>query len=163
MDAPTPDAVRARSALVTLLFPDAAAGDAALTLVEQVVGPVISDLTGRAIGGAPGEEVPDYLVPVAERAFALKIERHPATAKERRKAIRGLNVRSVSAGPWSESYFGPGEAAQIKRLDPDPETHEVLWTLATPDKRAYWRALWDGVYEPAAGVQTFPWLRRRRY
>lgn len=160
MDAPTPDQVRSRSVLVAQRYPDDAAGDAALALQTEVLAPIISDLTGRSIGGAPGEEVPDYLVPVAQLVFALKIERHPRTAREREKALRNLNLRSISAGPWSESYFGPGEAAQVKRLDLDAETHEALWALATPEKRSYWLVLWGDPVPPAAAVQPFNWRRR---
>jgi hypothetical protein len=162
VNTPTPAEIRARSELVALRFPDTAPGNEALTALAEVIGPLISELTGRAIGDAPGVEVPDYLVPVAEMAFALKVEHHPTVAKDRRKALTVLNLRSFSAGPYSESYFGPGEAAQIKRLDPDPELHEVLWALATPEKRAYWLLLWNEQVAPAAGVQTFAWGRRSR-
>lgn len=161
MDTPTPDQIRARSALVAQRFPSPG-GNAELTATAEVIGPIIADLTGRAISGAPGEEVPDYLVPVAERAFALKIERTPTTVKDRKKLLASLNLRSFSAGPYSESYFGPGEAAQIKQLDPDAETHQVLWALATEAKRAYWLLLWGDQVAPAAGVQSFNWGGRSR-
>jgi len=119
--------------------------------------PVVSELTGRAIGppGTPGEEVPDYLRPVAIRALALRAERFlvTGTAEKRTGAIGALALRSFTAGPYSETYFGPGEAASAKTLDPDPAVHELLWALATPEKRAYWLALW-GVQEPPAFAQV---------
>lgn len=165
MDAPTPDEVRARSALLTQRFPDGAVGDAALSGRIEVMVPVLSDLTGRSLAedlGVPGVSVPAYLEPTAEQAVALKLERGSATAKDRKKAINTLNLRSFSAGPYSESYFGPGEAAEIKKLDPDPEIAELLWALATEDKRAYWLAIWGETVVPGAAVQSFDWRARRR-
>lgn len=164
MNTPTPEEVRSRSALVEQRFPDTTDGDAALAAQLEVLAPIISDLTGRKIGpeGTPGVEVPGYLVPVAERAFALKLERTPTTAKERRRVLQSLSLRSFSAGPYSETYFGPDAAAAIKRLDPDEETHEVLWTLATEEKRQEWLFLWNGQLAPGVAVQSFAWSARRR-
>lgn len=165
MDTPTVDDVRARSELLTVRYPDPA-GDDALQLILDDDAPVVSQLTGRSIGpaGTPGEEVPAYLVPVAKRAMTLRAERIGigGTAKSRKGVIGSLRLRSFTAGPYSESYFGPGEAQAAKALDPDPAAHELLWALATPEMRDYWTALWTGQQVPAAAVQQFDWTQRGR-
>lgn len=160
MDAPTPDQVRDRSALLTARYSQNAENDELLQerIAEEV--PVVADLTGRAIGGAPGVPVPDYLVPVAEAAIALRIERAPLTAKDAQKGIGTLRLRSFTAGPYSETYFTPGDLAALKALDPDRRIHELLWTLATEDKRAYWVYMWGGPIQPGVAVQTFNWRGR---
>ena len=167
MDTPTPDEVRARSELLTLRLPDDDGGenDDKLAALLADDAPVVSELTGRSIGPAdqPGEEVPDYLKPVAIRAMALRAERFlvGGTAKARQGAIGSLRLRSFTAGPYSESYFGPGEAVAAKALDPDSAVHELLWTLATAEKRLYWQRVWGTAQEaPAAGVQEFAWGAR---
>lgn len=169
MQTPTPDEARARSELLARRFPDDEGGplDEKLALILGDDAPVVSSLTGRIIGpaGTPGVEVPDWLRPVAQRAMAMRAERHAVTGAERarRGAIGALRLRSFSAGPYSESYFGPGEAANARVLDPDPAIHELLWALATEEMRAYWLGLWTGAHPPAAGTTEFRWdLRRRR-
>lgn len=169
METPTPDDVRARSELLSQRYPaEDAAATATLKAILDDDAPVVSELTGRSIGPAaaeqPGEEVPAHLVPVAKRAFALRAERTAVggSAKARRGAIGSLRLRSFTAGPYSESYFGPGEAQQAKVLDPDPAAHELLWALATEEKRAWWLRLWGlAVEEAAAGVQSVAWWARR--
>lgn len=138
--------------------------------------PVISELTGRKIGpdDQPGVEVPDYLRPVAIRAMAMRAERFAVggTVSTRRGQIQSLTLRSFTAGPYSETYFGPGEAAAARALDPDPAVHELLMALATEERRDWWLNLWGELpYAPGAAVQEFGWQRqdyrvprnRRRY
>jgi hypothetical protein len=164
---PTPDQVRERSKLLAAAYPDDDGGenDDALAVSAEDASLIVADLTGRAIGPAetPGVEVPAHLVNLAVRAVAMKAEQLEVlggTARDRRKAIRNANLRSISAGPWSESYFGPEEAAKAQRLDPDPRLHEILWALATEEKRDYWIALWTGVQPPAGAVSSFDWSLR---
>lgn len=161
MVTPTPDQVRSYSALLAERFPDTGPGDDALGLVLEQVAPIVSSLTCRSIGpdGTPGDDVPAWLFPVARRAVALKAEAFPATAKARSRKVANSNLRSISAGPWSESYFGPEEAAKARMLDPDPATHEALWALATEECREKWMALWTGEFAPGAAVMEIDWMR----
>jgi hypothetical protein len=167
VDTPTPDEVRPRSELLTARYPDDDGGpnDLKLKALLDDDAPVVSSLTGRIIGpeGTPGEEVPAWLVPVAMRVMALRAERMSVTgtARARTGVLGSLRLRSFSAGPYSESYFGPGEAATAKVLDPDPAVHELLWALATEEMRRYWLRLWGlGVEDPAVAVQSFEWGAR---
>jgi hypothetical protein len=116
---------------------------------------LVQSLTGRALDAS----LPAALRPLALRAVRMKTEKVAllGAAKQRSSSITGGNLRSISAGPWSESYFGPGEAASAKVLDPDPALNEVLWALATDDMRDYWRELWGMAVRPAAAVQGFDW------
>lgn len=165
MDLPLPADVRARSTLLTTRYPDPA-GDAALTRLISEAGPLVAELTGRAIGGAPGEEVPAYLLPLAVRVISIKAEQidfaFNMDAAARQRVLRRGNLRGFSAGPYSESYFGPQEAVAVKALDPDKATADLLWALATEAKRAYWLALWSGKQSPGNVVTSFDWRRGRR-
>lgn len=164
MDRPTNDEVRARSELLRTDLP-APGGDAALTALIEDASALISAMTCRDIGAGTGEDVPAALLPVARRAVTLKSEALyvSGTPTARRGAIGGGRLQSISAGPWSESYFGPGEAAQAGVLDPDPALHEALWALATEECRQEWLLLWAALRgdldaPPASAVEEVDWL-----
>lgn len=166
MDAVTVDEARARSQLLTSRYPDPD-GDDALTELLLDAGEVVAALTCRRIAPATdGTEVPPSLVRTATRAVVLKAEKlavgERAAARARTKAINDQRLRSISAGPWSESYFGPDEAAKAKMLDPDPVLHETLWALATEGCRETWLAFWGGRNAPAAAPMKFDYTRQRR-
>lgn len=170
MDTPTADDVRARSELLLTKYPDGdAEAEAKLTLLLTDLAPIISQLTGRKIGPAdtPGEEVPDWLRPIAVRVFTLRAERDATglSAAGRAEAVSAngpVRLRSFSAGPYSETYFGPGEAQAAGILDPDPLIHEALWALATAEMRNYWLRLWGKLTpEPASALVVPNWLGGR--
>lgn len=141
-------------------------------LVDDAAGAVMG-LTGRAIGVEPGGEGPFGCVlvevPVALTALALRIlttfvERfHVAnpSAAERLRIIKRqqAGLASFSAGPYSESYFSPGDAVTNQSLDADPMIHRDLWGLATECVRLYWQRLWDPSLPlpPASAVMSFDW------
>jgi hypothetical protein len=160
VDTPTPDQVRAHSQLVAQKYPPPDADELLEAQIAAYV-PVMADLTGRAIGEIPGAPVPDYLEPVALQALALVLERSTSTAKEAKREAGRLRLRSFSAGPYSETYFTPGDVAALKTLDPDQRVHALLWALATEEKRRYWLFIWGGPIEPGAAVQRFNWRGRR--
>lgn len=160
---PSPAEARARSPYLAEKYPAGPEGDTALALMMNDDCPVVSFLTGRSIGpGQPGEPVPDHLLSAAKRVLILRAERYAAgrqTSASIESAISDGKLRSISAGPWSESYFGPSELdlKTLKRLDVDPTIAELLWALCTPEKQEYWTALWTGVHAPAAAVVELPW------
>lgn len=87
-----------------------------------------------------------------------------STAKASRSRLGFRKLKSISAGPWSETYFGPEEAAKAQMLDADPMLHQVLWALATEECRQKWLELWKGEYAPHAISQEVAWgFRGRRY
>lgn len=152
--------VRGASELLQDLYPadpfDAAAEAELEAKITTAVALIESLVCGRVLGDLTGNDRW-----IALRAVVLKTEQLAVrgATKQRRRAIRSGNLRSISAGPWSESYFGPEEAAKAKRLDPDPELHEVLWALADEDCRESWLVLWGGQPKPAAAVQSFDYRR----
>lgn len=174
MVAPTVDEVQARSAFL------AGRADAELApLVSEAAG-LVSALTGRDIGvvaagggdsptGCGWEDVPGWLVPVAQRAVTYLVESLLRSTSEAAASHRGDRLlASFSAGPYSESYFAPDVAAKAQTLHPDPAVAAVLWALATECVRRYWLAIWGVIGPPAAGiaVQTVPrmgWAERPRY
>ena len=175
MDVPSPTEARERSALLTERFPsdheDDTQGEnnAKLALQLKFAAQLVSSLTCRVfddVGGSAGmEAVPAHMEELATRAVVLKAEQIDAswtgqTSAQRVSQLGQGNLASISAGPWSESYFGPGEAASLARLDPVPAIHELLWALATEDCRNAWLLLWSGETAPAGAVESFEYGQR---
>lgn len=154
MDAPTAKEVRAVSPLLAGQYPEAE-GDVALEGLIAVAAPLVGNLTGRGIAGTEGEDVPTAMRPLAVMAIAMKtasLFSAAGTKEAAEDAIDKSRLRSISAGSWSESYFGPGEAANNKQLDLDPTLASLLWALSTEDKKAEWLTLWDPDHAPGASV-----------
>lgn len=176
MVTPTPDELRAQSEVLTARFPDddggtedqklAARAVTAAAIVASLTFRLIDPITESTVDGYAFEEVPDGLKPVAARAIALMTARAVLTG-ELKLAVAtatGRRLRSFTAGPYSESYFAPGELGVKEgrpRLDPDDEIDAALWALATRSARSYLIFLSTGVAEPAAGVQSFDYRRAR--
>lgn len=130
-------------------------GDVVRIVAETVQ--LVEELTGRTLDGT----LPDRLRRIALRAVTLYAE-HVAVGESttaRAKAIRNVRLRSITAGPWSETYFGPEDAAKAKMLHPDQAVHAALWALATEDKREEWLVLWGGKPRPAASITAFDFRR----
>lgn len=169
MLAPTPEEIRARSAFLSERFPleePPADPDPLEPWIEDAAA-LVASLTCRAIGpeGTPGEAVPAHLEPLAKRAVAMKAERLAAqlsTSRDRRASVSNPNLRGFRAGSYSEDYFGPDEAAKARRLDPDQQTHEILWAITTEECREAWLALWDpeNSQVPASSISAFEWSDR---
>lgn len=158
---PSVSEIRSMSEFVRLSYPaspfdaqrEQDVSNARATAIE-----VIQSLTGRALDGT----LPAALVETARRAVVLKTEQLLAafTRKSRRSAFGQRALRSFTAGPYSETYFTPDDAAKAARLDPDPVMHELLWALATDEMRDYWTGLWTGNFRPATGVVEVAWGAR---
>lgn len=161
---PNASEVRQRSQWLTENFPSTDSRKEEL-LREAVLDtiPLINELTGRNLNQSTGDGGLDRL---AMRAITLKTERilsNEGSADDRSGVLGGerSGIKSISAGPWSETYFGPGEAQGAKVLDLDPALHETLWALATQDKRDYWLWIWGiAPAAPYAGVASFDWQSR---
>lgn len=163
MDAPTAAEIRARSAYIDGAFTDDEPGNAALTARIAVAAPLVGSLTGRIIAGTEGEDVPDGLVPIAIEAIAMKTAQLQAalgTVEDVEDAIDRSRIKSIAAGSWSESYWGPGEAAAGKQLDADPVLASLLWALATEDKRGEWLEIWEGKQRGYSVIEPFDYSRR---
>lgn len=172
MDAPTPDEIRERSPLLADRFPKPTAPveDKELAVWIEDAAALVSSLTCRPIGIPDGEvpegmeEVPTHLKSLAKRAVAMKIERLVLQfgSKRERQSGGAFNLRGFRAGSYAEDYFGPEEAIKAKRLDPDQNTAEVLWALATEACREAWEAFWDpeNAQQPASAVRAFDWSQR---
>lgn len=162
MDAPTAQEVKARSSVLAASYPTAD-DEKALDALLEVTAPLVGSLTGRIIAGTEGEEVPDALIPIAVTAIAMKTAAmfpNGASVEAAEEAATNSRLRSISAGSWSESYFGPGEAAQAKQLDLDPTLASLLWALATEEKKAEWLELWEGKEKGFSVVEAFDYGQR---
>lgn len=166
MDRPTRAEVKERSRLLRGRYPTDPSGSATddLDIAIEDAAFLVASITGRKIGTAEGEEVPADLVSVAKRAVALKAEHLDTAAEEEaaEEAASGRRLRQISAGPWSESYFAPGELivkGGVPQLDPDPRLAELLWALCTEEMREEYMALFTGKVAPAAAVTQFDYRR----
>lgn len=162
---PQPSDVRARSPYLRQALPDTPVNaDREAVLREAVLDAtsLVESLTCRDLSASLGDPQLDRL---AFRAVQLKTERIVSlegTAKARTGTLGNTTLKSISAGPWSETYFGPDEAGKAQVLDFDPALHEVLWALATPQCRERWLYLWGKVQAvPFAGVQAFDYASPR--
>lgn len=164
---PTVNEVRAVSETLAAAYPSPG-GNAALDALLNEAAPLASLLSGRLIGvtagetpfGCPLEEVPTWMAPLALRAVATLTEfiRGRFSARSRR-TVGGKELRSFSAGPYSESYFSPQEQVTSRRLVPDDAAHAALWAIATSCVMDYWNTLWGvGFPPPQAAVEEVTWF-----
>ena len=163
MDAPTAAEIRQRSAYLDAAFDDDGPGNEALQRRINVAAPLVGSLTGRIIAGTEGEDVPTGLLEVAREAIAMKtaqLQGALGTVEDAEDAIERSRLRSISAGSWSESYWGPGEAAQGKQLDADPILASLLWALTTDEKKDEWLELWEGKEKGFSVIESFDYSRR---
>lgn len=175
MNAPTVDDVQSISAYL------AGMDDAVLTSLVPLAAGMVASLTSRDIGviaagggensmGCEFEDVPAWMVPLANMAVAMMVEGLVGSTSVQSATSRGKRLlASFTAGPYSETYFSPDVISKSKTLAPDPTLAALLWSLATPCAQAYWNRLWGVLTaEAPAGlaVQTVPrigWWDRPRY
>lgn len=164
METPTPTLVRARSPLLTQRYPapvDPAPESEELLAVIGDAAALVGGATGRLIAPlTEGEEVPEGLVGIAVRAVARWAERVDSAmaVASAGKASGGKLLRSISAGPWSESYFAPGELSMkngVVAISGDALLDQLLWALMTEERRDEWVALATGVQRPASALIAF--------
>lgn len=154
---------RKRSALLAKRFPEGT--EEVLQELLNVAAGLVSELTGRLIPPAEtGEAVPIGMWPLAVQAVIMEAEVIApllGTAEDREDSIDRSRLRSIAAGSWSESYFGPGEAAKNKQLADDPILAQLLWALATEEKRAEWLEQWDSGHQRGFSmIESFDYSRR---
>lgn len=176
---PTPDQVRNESRLLRQGYPipptdPYATADLrntvyqATSLVQSITWRLIDSTLGDlAPEGYLSEAVPDGLVPIAIQAIARMSERIYVTTDPdfAQQVATGRRLRGFSAGPYSESYFAPGEFARKGAsqgrppMDVDDALDTALWALATEDARDYfvWRS--TGTPPPAGSATVFDYRR----
>lgn len=169
---PTPDDVRNLSELIADRFPVGGAdSERKLRNIVYMSIALVQGMTWRLIdptlGSPPGkvfEAVPVSLVPIAIRAVTLMAEQQAVTGSLEFVAStnEGRRLRSISAGPWSESYFAPGELVMKNgrpQMSTNPELDTCLWLLATEDAREEFITLTTGQQPPAAVITTIDYRR----
>ena len=122
--------------------------------------PLLSALTCRNF--TTGEDIPDHLAPTATLATTLFVEQmtYGTGGEQRESAMSSAtgNLRSISAGPWSESYFAPGEVEFAWNvLNPDPLLNSMLLALITPECLAIRQGAAEGEYPPGYATQEIDW------
>lgn len=177
---PSPDDVRQASPLLRAKFPrpaidPAQPGDLRRTVYQSIA--LVQSETWRILDpslGCPApsgevcEVVPNELEAVALQAVARMAERITVTTAPEfaEQVATGRRLRGFSAGPYSETYFAPGEfnrrGAQQARpiVDADDALDTALWALMTEAARDYfvWRA--TGMAPPAGEATAFDYRRQ---
>jgi hypothetical protein len=172
---PTPAELRLASDLIAAKLPPSGPNDeklelraeSAAALVASITFRLIDPVTEATVEGYSFEEVPPSLRNLALRAIALMVERELVTGEPAfaEQVATGRRLRGFTAGPYSESYFAPGEfarrGAQQGRppMDPDEQLDAALWALATEDARDYFIAYASGLHLPGAAVSAFDYRR----
>lgn len=147
----------------------ASASDAALEFLVGTTAPLVGSMTGREIAGTEGEPVPPSMIELERQAIALKAEtldRAIGSKKLREASIARTNLAGFSAGSYSEHYFGTSTRFEsAKTLDPDPVLAEMLWALATEQRRLEWLVFWDPAnYHLGEGsIESFEYGNRPNY
>lgn len=169
MDTPTASDLRARSELLTAKYPaptpPAEESPAFVALIEDTSA-LVAGWTGRLIAPVDeGVEVPAGLVGVAKRAIARLVERVDvaSSASSASASATGRLLRSISAGPWAEAYFAPGDLVLkngVVAITGDPLLDGWLWALMTDEMREQWLALATGKQAPAGAVTEFDYRRQ---
>lgn len=164
--------IRRQSALLAARFPAADPYDPdtdALTPFVLVAEQLVSSLTGRDVDAGVGEPVPPELTAVAILAVQLMTEQTVVSGggdiETSEAAATGRRLRSISAGPWSESYFAPGEFARRgvagrPTMVDEPLLDGALWALATPTAREQFIAYATGVQPPAAAISAIDYRKQ---
>lgn len=176
MQTPSPDELRAASEVIDKRFPSGGSEDAKLEARAEAAATLVSTLTFRTIEpivestieGYAFEEVPAQLKAIAVRAVALMVNHELVTGDVAfaEELATGRLKRGFTAGPYSESYFAPGEFArrgaeqQRPAMDPDEQLDAALWALATEDAREYFVETATGVRAPASAITTFDYTRQ---
>lgn len=159
----TIDDIRGRSALLKARYPAEPyvpdVEDALRSLVTDAVA-LVESLTCRKIDAT----LPDDLIAVAVRAVMLKAEQLAVsgTAEETERTVGGKRLRGFTAGPYSETYFAPGELGVKNgrpRVDPSDALDEALWALMTDECREQFIAYATGKQAPAGAVSEFDYRR----
>lgn len=168
METPTAEEVRTRSPLLTQRYPDPEPDpeDPNFVAVIEDSAAVVGGLTGRLIEPLEtGEEVPDGLLGIARRAVARMAELMDTegSVEFADVAARGRRLRGFTAGPYSETYFSPGDLVILKgarpQFSPDPTLDRLLWALATDEAIEELMALISGIQPPAGMATPFDYRR----
>jgi hypothetical protein len=122
----------------------------------------LGSITCRDFGNGIGCPIPPEMVPLAIFADALYVEQltYRMDASRRASSLSSGtgNLRSFTAGPYSESYFGPGEIKFAWNvLDPDPLLNSMLMSLITPECLQARMAAANGTYPPGWATQEVQW------
>lgn len=176
MQTPTPEQLRAASALIRQKYPAEGGEDAVLEALALPAATIVATLTFRliepvvasTIDGYTFTDVPASLTAIAIRAVALMVNREivlgdPAFAEQ---VATGRRLRGFSAGPYSESYFAPGEFARKGAgqgrplMDQDESLDEALWALASEEAREYFISQATGVNPPASVITSFDYRKQ---
>lgn len=161
-------AIRVRSPLLRQRYPVGGADEGDLLAVIEDASAVVGATTGRKIAPLEtGEEIPRGLRGVAVRAVARMAELmdSESAADAADAESRGRRLRGFTAGPYSETYFSPGDLIVKNgrpQMSPDPQLDRLLWALATEDARDEWLAVAAGVQRAAASVSEFDYRRMGR-
>lgn len=94
------------------------------------------------------------LVSLAQDAVTLRVQQRVVGGGARRveASAAGDGIQSFRAGDYQETRFKPEDRLKGRLFNPWDTLSEILWLLATPEKRDELNAMLTGVPRPAAVV-----------
>lgn len=160
---PDADTIRARSETLKARYPEEPLDADVERALREVVADAVA-LIERITGRLLDDSLPTELVRIALRATTLMTEMLSieGSAEMVEATLGGTRLKSISAGPWSESYFATGELVVkngIPSITGIGALDRLLWELMTDEKREEWLALATGMPAPAGAVSQFDYRR----
>lgn len=127
--------------------------DAALEVLLDRSIEYVEDATGRSLATMPSQ-----YEKTAEEAIQRRTEQLALQSQQDIVEMAGDfdTISNFSVTGYSESRRGLDEVQKAKVINPWPLLNDLLWRMATDDKRDKWREFWgEGV--PAFEVTEMDW------
>jgi hypothetical protein len=137
--------------------PPVGAAEDPLTVLLDRATEYVHDVTGRATEG----DVPATMTKTYEEAIQRRVEQlvFKAQEDEAETAADFELLSSFGAGSYNESRRGMEEQRKAQMINPWPHLNDLLWRLATEDRRDEWEDYWAGLAgnRPAFEVTEVDW------
>jgi hypothetical protein len=129
--------------------------DAKLQVYVDRAAAEVIDITGRVLGGLDTTDDPN-LIPLVQLAIQIRTEMlvHQAQPDYVETLADFDLISGFSAGPYSETRRGVGDAVAAKVLSANPMLHDLLFNLLTEDKYDDYILFLSGQPIPALAFAT---------
>lgn len=115
----------------------------------------VHEVTGRTAATIPTELTNTYEEAVQRRTEQLA---HKSSEDEAETAADFDTINNFSAGSYNETRRGLKDVGDAKVINIWPHLNDLLWRLATADRRDEWEDFWAGGENlPAFAVTEMDW------
>ena len=129
--------------------------DTLQVLVDRAV-EYVDEVTGRTEATVPSNFTLTYQEAIQRRTEQLA---YKAQEDEAETAADFETISSVGAGSYNESRRSMEETRKAGMINPWPHLNDLLWRMATEDRRDEWEDYWAGLNgnRPAFEVSEMDW------